>query len=362
MSKDSIATVNAADIKTSELYSKRYTTSTHEVETKTLPLELKNKIVRSLSHITENEIMHFLSMSFESRELRQDLAAVVNRKTTYIARIPKKLEDRMARGLIDFMTDSKTGENLGTLVDERHRIAGSVRIDRAPVKVDMAANISRIAIQQQLAQVAAAIDDVRSRVISLQEGHDADLFGSIKGMHQQMLQMRNASNPETRRQLATHAITVLNDTRGRIETAIELALRDLPEVSGTDAGVLWQIAKDKGFLSKTDELYNRIEELASYYLAATQLLGYAFAFLDEPDPIEDVFTISESFLGGTNLSKLASAERLYNEPIGETWYKNPEKYFLGLKQSIHEIEEGQDYIEIELTGEELLEVANNEYR
>ena len=50
------------------------------------------------------------------------------------------------------------------------------------------------------------------------------------------------------------------------------------------------------------------------------------------------------------------AENLFEETIGETWYKNPEKYLQEIKEQSHTLFlESYDTIEIEITGKELLE-------
>lgn len=328
-------------------------------DTKSFPCALKKKITAALQNITEEKVLSVLSKLANSEEIRSEAVKVINKETTYIARIPKKLDAKMKMGLLDFMTDKKTGDNLGMLVDKKHKMRGYVRIDEAS-KADVASNLANIAIQQQLANMTEVINDVRSKVISLQEGHDADLFGSVKGMHQQLLQMRDARNPDTKKQLATHAITILNEVRGRLEATILNTLRDIESVPGTERTILIKIAMKKNFLSDTVEKYDRIEELFGYYVTATQLLGYAYAFLDEPASYEDIFTPSRELVENENLQKLTAAENLYEERIGEAWYKNSENYLLKIESSSHSVfMESSDIVEVEVTGEKLLEAIEH---
>ncbi|MCI8466268.1 MAG: hypothetical protein HFI63_10540 [Lachnospiraceae bacterium] len=184
-------------------------------DTKSLPIALKEKITIALSGIADEKMLAFLSTSFNSEEIRQDAMRIIRKEATYIARIPKKLDAVMNQGLLDFMTDSKIGENLGVLVDQKHKSRGFVQIEKS-VRPDMVENITNIAVQQQLIHMTEVINDVRSRVIALQESHDSNLFGSIKGMHQQLLQIKDAKDPNTRKQLTAHAITALNEVRGKI--------------------------------------------------------------------------------------------------------------------------------------------------
>ena len=89
---------------------------------KCLPAKLKESITTALSQITEEKTLRVISESLESNAIRKKALKMINPETTYIARIPKKLEGDMKAGLLDFMTDSKTGDNLGVLVNGKNRI------------------------------------------------------------------------------------------------------------------------------------------------------------------------------------------------------------------------------------------------
>ena len=328
-------------------------------DAKSLPIALKDKLTTALANFTGEKGFNVLSMLANAEEISKEAVQFINKEATYIARIPKKLDDKMKNGLLDFMCDKKTGEKLSVLVDGKHKSRGYMRIDEIN-RVELASNLANIAMQQQLAQMTAVINDVRARVISLQEAHDDDLFGSIKGMHNLLLQMRDATNPETKRQLSTNAITVLNETRGKLETTILALLREIDSVASSDRAILLQIAKNKNFLADTVERYDRIEKLFEYYVTSTQLLGYAYAFLDEPRSYEDVFMPSIDIIENEHLQKLILAENLYNESIGETWYKNPEYFLQKIKNASQQLFiENSEFVEFEVSGEKLLEVIEH---
>ena len=335
-------------------------TSIYNEDTKSFPITLKEKITAALSGIMDEKMLAFLTAALNCEEIRRDAIRIIHKETIYIAKIPKKLERAMNHGLLDFMTDSKTGENLGILVDQKHKSRGFVQIEKT-VKLNMVKNITNIAMQQQLTHMIEVINDVRSRVIALQEGHDSDLFGSIKGMHQQLLQIKDARNLDTRKQLTANAITILNEVRGKIETTLLNVLEDIAYVPDSDIAIVGKIIQNKNFLTDTVKQYNRIEELFSYYLTSTQFLGYAYAFLDEPYSYEDIFSPSSELIDNPNLQKLLLAEKLFEETTGETWYKNPEKFLREIREQSHNLFlESSDTIEIKITGKELLEALEYE--
>ena len=323
----------------------------------TLPAKLKDSITHALANITEEKVLSLVSRSIESNELRKKAAEMISKEAVYIAKIPKKFDGDFNAGLLDFMTDSKTGENLGVLVNGKNRIQGHVNIERVTKNTELSANVASIALQQQVAQMTEVINDVRDRVIALQEGHDKDLYGSVIGMHSQMIQMRDAKTEETRRGLAYGAITKLNDVRGRIQAAVAHELESMPNVPGDNMKIVWEIAKDKTYLQRVVDSYDRVEELVSYYLAATQLLGYAYAFLGEESSFEDIFTPCDVLLDQVALQKLVSAEALYNEDIQDAWYKNPAEYMLRIQEAATQLflPKEDDVIELEIPGQKLLE-------
>lgn len=344
-----------------EIVARKDDNLTEHVAQKSLPAKLKESITSALASVTEGKVLRVISETLESKALRKKALQMIKKEVTYIARIPKKLEGDMKAGLLDFMTDSTSGDNLGILVNSKHRAKGIMRIEKANVPDDISANITSIAIQQQLAEMTEVINDVRTRVIALQEGHDQDLFGSIRGMHQQMIQMLDAKDADTQKQLAYHAIAILNETRGKIEVAVISTLKDMPIVPSGDSKIIWQITKDKNFLCDVIEKYDRIEELISYYLSATQLLGYAYAFLGEENAFEGIFSPCPELLDNALLQKLIRVEILFAEEITDAWYKCPAQYMLTIKDAAHRLfaSKVNNVIEIEISGKRLLEELTN---
>ena len=327
---------------------------------KTFPVSIKKKLNAALNSIVEDKTLSVFSDLLQGQEIGKDALSVIKKETVYIAKIPKKLESGLDKGIFDFMKDSKTGESIGVIVGDKNRTHGIVRVeemDKAAVAGgNISANIANLAMQQKLAHITEVLDDVQSRVIAIQEGQDAELFGKIKGMREQLLQMKDIENTETRRQLGTNVITVLNSTRGSIEEKMKLELRNLPDVPDSAVKIVWEITKDKKYLTTVVDTYNHIEELFKYYMVASLLLGYAYSMLDESGPFDIIFVPDQELIENEKLKTLVAAENIFEESFKETWYKNPEKFLLKVKEEAQRLFEEQDYIQLEITGEQLLEV------
>lgn len=326
-----------------------------------LPAAVRDKITSTLSKITEGKVATTLASLLRSVETGSSVANTINRDLVYLARIPKHLESGVRAGELGFMQKADTGEMLGAIVGPDHLNRGFVRIEEGYMPTpELLRSLSNLAMQQQLAYMAEVINDVRSRVIVLQETYDKSLYGELRGMHQQLIQMRDTQDPTTRKSLATGAITSINNTRGKIEQRLIDELAKLPEAPATMLRALMKTLLTKGFKSDLCEGYDKIQELFSYYLTASQLLAYIYAFLDEPAAYDDVFVPSPELLDNPNIRKLSLAEVCVGS-IEAAWYKHPQAY-LGRIQ--HESQrlfcDSKDYIEIEVTGKQLLEALNYE--
>ncbi|MBP3647255.1 MAG: hypothetical protein J6K55_12640 [Clostridia bacterium] len=328
---------------------------------KCLPVTVRDKITSALSKMTEDKVSTTLASLLRSVETGYSVANTINRDLVYLARIPKNLEGGVRAGELGFMQKADTGEMLGAIVGPDHLNRGFVRIEEGYMpSPDLLHSLSNLAMQQQLAHMAEVIDDVRSRVIILQETYDKALYGELRGMHQQLIQMRDTQDPTTRKSLATGAITSINKTRGKIEQRLIDELAKLPEAPATMLRALLKTFLTKGFKADLCDGYDKIQELFSYYLTASQLLAYIYAFLDEPAAYDDVFVPSPELLDNPNIKKLSLAEVCVGS-IEDAWYKQPQEY-LGRIQ--HESQrlfcDTKEYIEIEVTGKQLLEALNYE--
>lgn len=319
--------------------------------------DIKKSISDNLEKESKGRFIRLLSESLEANSIRKEFLNFLSEDHVYIAKIPKKVQEELDNNLIKFMTDKKTGENLSVLVDQKNRIKSHMNVEKVQNNFDITRQISSIAVQRQLAEMAEVLGDVRNRVIALQVAHDNDLFGSIKGMEEQMRQIMNTEDDDTRKSLICNAITVLNETCGKITSSLIWTIKSLPNVPDNDLKTIAEILRDKGFLPSVVENYDRAEELLCYYLTASQLLAFCYAYLGEERAYEDTFKSISKLTDKGSIQKFVLAERVFEETVAEAWYKSADKYMLKVNNMAHDLfsTEGKEYIMFEISGLELLE-------
>lgn len=219
--------------------------------------------------------------------------------------------------------------------------------------------MQNIMIMQQLMAMTEVLDEIRERVVELKEIYDDDLLGSILGMRDQISQIRSVELDENQRLLLNNAITTLNEARGKVIRHILRTVGNLPDVPKSKIGAYAKMLMHGEY---ADELINASDEVEKYfsmYLLATQLLGYAYAFLGEVKAYEKVFMPDREMMDNPNFEKLIRADIYFADHREDSWYRKPDKYLLKVSEETKRIFiDSEDYMQIEFTGAQLLEAFN----
>ena len=333
-----------------------------DADDRSLPAVTRDKITRGIANINRTNISKVLTTVFYQSDLGADFVKHLQRGKVYLAEVPKKLQADFDAGELQFMTLKETGEQVSELVrpgefgNRGHMIIRDADIVHSNIPHDLAA----IAMQQQLAQMAAVLDEVRSRIIELQKTYDESLLGELRGMRDQLAQVQSVDDLETQRDLVKGAITHLNLTRGKITQRLIAEMKqNMPDVPATGIGRFFKSFWKEGFRDNVVASYEKVQELFGFYLAASQLLAYAYALLGEQRMYEDIFTPDGELMTDSNLVNLIRCEDIVGIE-GERWYNNPQR-FLGLvkQQAQRVFVQNPDVITIEVTGDQLLEVVEN---
>ena len=325
-----------------------------------LPARTRDKIAKGLENINDANISKTLTAIFSKAEISADAIKFIQRGTVYLAEVPKKLQAGFAAGRMKFMEKS-SGELVGEIVGQNNfGNKGHVIIKEAGIlHSNIPHDLTTIAMQQQLAQMAAVLNEVRSRVIELQKTYDNSLLGELRGMRDQLAQVQNIEDLENQRDLIKGAITQLNLTRGRITQRLIAEMEKMPEVPETPWKSIFKACFKKGYKDNVESGYEKIQELFGFYLAASELLAYAYALLGESHAYEDIFIPDSELLEKNGLTNLIRSEKVLGI-CDERWYSAPNKYLGQIKKAAeHVFLSNPDNIVIEITGEQIMEAYEN---
>ena len=327
---------------------------------RSLPSTTRDKIAAGLANINEAYISRALTAIFSRAEIAADAVKYIKRGTVYLAEIPKKLQKDFSNGKLQFMEKS-TGELVGEIVAPgEFGNKGHVIIkDAGILHSDIPHDLTTIAMQQQLAQMAATLNEVRSRLIELEKTYDASLLGELRGMRDQLAQVQSVEALTSKHDLIIGAITNLNSVRGRITQRLIDEMQKLPNVPESVWKSLLKSLFDKDYKDHVESGYEKIQEFFEYYLTASELLAYAYALIGEADTYDDIFTPDTDLLNNDGFANLKRSEKVLGI-FGERWYSAPDKYLGRIKSEAKRVFlVDSDMIKIELIGEQIMEAIEN---
>ena len=112
-----------------------------------------------------------------------------------------------------------------------------------------------------------------------------------------------------------------------------------------------------GYLDKRDDEYDAMQEYFDLYLQATQLIGASYLICGEEESAASVFDECRSFIASLDFSKVRTI--IYSHPkekVEELFIHTAVPSIAAAKTVCLEAARLHDYIELTLSGEEILEV------
>lgn len=327
-----------------------------DISVNSMPDNIKKEIQDNINTVSREEADQILRDIFSQADIAKDAADMINPETIYVAKIPKNLQKDWQEGALHWMTKKETGESVAEIMGQEPGVRAHAiieEVDKAKTARSMLpTHLASYAQHQEIKQMAEVVNDVRDRVIALQGMYYDSMYGDLIGARDTLAQVE-VSSDATRHGIINNLIPSLNGTRGRIIEALTRLLNNFPEVKDSAFGISGQIVKDKSFLTETFENYNRIQELFKCYLLATQLLGYAYAMIEEKASYKKVFIPNEQLVHHPALKNLANFEIALNGNFDQMWYKNPENFLDGIRVKVDMIA-SKNAVEIEYTGQQLI--------
>lgn len=323
------------------------------------------KITRALSEID------FMS-SLDQLAQYVNIANIVNtieKGVEYVVQIPAQYQQQFETGEYFINKNKATGIEWPTLMKKadngRYQFVDNLPIQQQEMIKgnpfqDMCNSYHNIVMQKQLAQIAETVANTYESVRMIEVGQQDDRIALIEsGKEEILLAMTLQDENEKREHMRLGAHDLLlgkkqigNALKRRVE-----AFKALPE--SEVARFFLSLAKP-GYLSKKDDEVDTIQECYSMYIEATKMLVATFAYTGETAAVEQTFRNSVEFLKGIDFTSIKSIGLSHKGTDLSDWFFNkPTEYIEVEEAPFLEFSKGYDYVQIEVSGEELLEVFDN---
>ncbi len=293
---------------------------------------------------------------------------VINPDIRYVVQISKEILGKMDSGEFDFMKSG--GEIIANIVDKtrpRSPVVKQLRVAKEfvgnPQALAAVGQMTQnIAIQQQLASITQRLDEIAEKAERILSGQMTDRLGFIYGSWDTYQQALCISNEELSNVLKRDVIQSLNIGRQQLLQYIESQDKFFIELPNTKLSVFWENINGKLIKDCGDVLNSCNQALAGIALS-TALLSSIYLSYDETNVLEVISKPLKEMIETRREHFLRVADIAGQQDKPFEWVINPSesKHFLDeIKNPVKLL--GEDVIEIEISGAELLKIqeGNND--
>ena len=283
-----------------------------------------------------------------------NVANTIEKGVKYLVQVPVKNTKGASAELASLLKLTENGKL--KLVDQ----LPINQTDQGNPYQDICNSYHNIVMQQQLGQIAETVSETYETIKMMAVGQHDDRLALIESGKEQILLAMSIQDEEHKKDLlrsGAHDLLLGKEQVGKALARKVESFKALPD--GKFSLILNTLAKPD-YLSKKDDEVEAIQDCYSMYVEATKMLATAYAYAGETGAVEQTFKKSASFLKDIDFSAVKTIRISHKDADFSDWFFNhPVEYVEAEKRPCLEAAKEYDYVQIEVSGEDLLEVLKD---
>lgn len=323
-------------------------------------------IRREMKEVNFNGIIAKLSQYVD---LAQAVSHIEKTKE-YIVKIPLQHQAEFDEGKLFFNENKSKGILWPTLMekgaDGRNHFVGNLPIQEKeficdnPMR-DISNNMYNIALQNQLQDIIVQVEKTYKAVKKIEHGQMDDRKGHLNAGKERIILALTYDDEESKRQAIELGINDLIIAKNQIGETLKRRATEFEPIPDSGIKQRIKVFKDIDYLNDKDTEIQEIQQYYALYLEATKLISTALLIKGEKAAAKLQFENSERFIQAIPFDSLKTIEYSHrNKDLSDMFFYHPVEYIEAEQEIILEQAKDYDCLQIEVTGEELLEVIKNE--
>lgn len=294
----------------------------------------------------------------------------IEKQKQYVVQVPLKYQKALDEGTYFINQNQTTGVMWPSLMEVKKNgrwgfvdslpIAEQELVRGNPMR-DISMNIYQLALQEQISSIADAVERTYKVVERIEQGQMDDRIALLYSGQEQI----------------QTAVTTFNDLdsmkhdialgRQNVITAKHqlgmMLKRRIEEFEPIPEGWLkqwWLAFRHKGIFDQRDEDFQRIQDYYELYLEATKLLAASYVVIGKMEAAKKAYIDSIDFMKSISFDKIRTIQFIHKpSEIRDRFIYHPVTYIEAEQEDAKEGVREYDYMMIEATGEDLLEVLSD---
>ncbi len=298
-----------------------------------------------------------------------DIVGNIKKGSQYVVQIPAEFQQQFDAGELLINQNKKTGIEWPSLIKKLDN-GKQEFVANLPIKEqefiqgnpfqDICNNYHNVAMEKKLAQLAMRVEETFEAVKLVEIGQQDDRLALIEDGKKKIMLAMTMQDENRKRNYLDSGVQQMLLGREQVGKAMVRRIEAFKELPKTSVGLFIQDFTRPNYLDKKDDEVEAIQDCYSMYVEATKMAAVTLAYTGEIAAAEQTFGDSINFLGGVDFSKVKSIERAHKHEDFEDWFfNNAVNYVEVEKQPCIESARKYDYLQLEVDGEDLLEVLKN---
>lgn len=341
---------------------------TEKLEGKIVYDEKGHKVLKIAKTMTSMDFMGTLGQLAQVVNIA-NITNTLEKGAEYIVQIPVKYQKQFEAGEYFINKNSKTGIEWPTLMKKAENGRNQF-VDNLPIKreefiqgnpfQDMCNSYNNIIMEQQIARIAEKVEETFEVVRMIEKGQQDDRAALIETGRKQILLAMTVHNEGRKKYLIDTGLDNLMLGQEQIGKALKLRVESFKALPDGRLPMFFTTVSTPGYLDKKDKEVEAIQDCYSMYIEATKMIAATLTYEGEMDAVQQVFNDSTVQLKAIDFSKVKTIERAHKDADLSDWFFNrPAEYVEAEKQPCLEMTKSIDYLQIEVSGEDLLEAIEN---
>lgn len=325
----------------------------------------KSKILKATANTQGIDVDSLLGKLVQYANIT-DALSHVEKTVEYIVQIPLKHEEAFEAKELFLNQNSKTGVLWPTLYKQLDNGKRQF-VDNLPIKQEeifrgnpfeaIASSYHNLYIQNQINDLSELMNRTYHAVERIEKGQMDDRIGYLMAGRDQIIYALNPDYEDRNIAIESGRSNLLI-AQGQLFQTLKRKVEGFEAISQSSVHRFANELKHSGYLREKDKEFSDIQEYFSLYLQASEMIAASYVIVNKPEIAKQVFDKAIDDMKKVDFTNLKTIDFVHGKNTERLYHRAVE--YIDIEKNIC-TEDAKDYdlIELQVSGEKLMEVFEN---
>ena len=336
-----------------------------EPQTEDLVEEPKGKVLHIKNGQKGVDFRGILAQLSQYADIEHTLTHI-DRVKQYVVQVPLQYQKALDEGTYFINQNQITGVMWPSLMEVKESgrwgfvdnlpIAEQNLVQGNPMR-DISINFYNLALQKQIASIADAVERTYKVVERIEHGQMDDRIALLYSGREQIQLAMTLKDSDARKQAMALGRKSLIDAKYQLGMTLKRRIEEFEPIPEGGFAQRWLAFRYKGIFDQRDDEFQEMQDYYELYLESTKLLAASYIATDEIEAAKKAYGDSIEFIKSIRFGNAQTIKFVHKpEEIQDQFVYHPVAYIEAEQEDAEGDAKEFDYMIIEATGEELLEV------